>query len=183
MFQFTTFALPRLYIHRGVTGVHPVEFPHSEISGSTLVYQLPGAYRRLPRLSSALVPRHPPVCSYLSYSLKLYISTYLGRRVKTILEVADKRRFSFTRHFLQHVAFRTRDVRYAVFKEQAPHPGPALAKALGCVAHLSVCVRSKLNSAREILRSHGFNANRPRRVILACGAGSGAATRCHSCST
>ena len=32
--------------------------------------QLPGAYRRLPRLSSALVPRHPPVCSSLSYSFK-----------------------------------------------------------------------------------------------------------------
>jgi hypothetical protein len=30
------------------------EFPHSEISGSTLVCQFPGAYRRLPRPSSLL---------------------------------------------------------------------------------------------------------------------------------
>jgi hypothetical protein len=29
-------------------------FPHSDISGSMLVCQLPGAYRRLPRLSSPL---------------------------------------------------------------------------------------------------------------------------------
>ena len=54
MFQFPAFALPRLYIHRGVTGYEPAEFPHSEILGSTLVCQLPEAYRRLPRLSSPL---------------------------------------------------------------------------------------------------------------------------------
>ena len=40
------------------------------------------------------------------------------------MEVANKRRFVYPSH-LQHVAFRTRDVRYAVFKERAPHPGPA----------------------------------------------------------
>ena len=39
--------------------------------------QLPGAYRRLPRLSSALVPRHPPVCSSLSYSFKFSNRTKL----------------------------------------------------------------------------------------------------------
>ena len=38
----------------GYSGVTPSEFPHSDISGSTLVCQLPGAYRRLPRLSSLL---------------------------------------------------------------------------------------------------------------------------------
>jgi len=49
----------------------------------------------------------------------------------------DKRIASFTRHFLQHVAFAKRNVRYAVFKEQAPHPGQALAFVpLGCVASL-----------------------------------------------
>ena len=52
MFQFPTFAL------------HPYAFrvkypkrdglPHSDISGSRLVYQLPGAFRRLPRPSSPL---------------------------------------------------------------------------------------------------------------------------------
>src|SRR6478752_6066353 len=35
-------------------GVTPIRFPDSEISGSTLVCQFPGAYRRLPRLSSPL---------------------------------------------------------------------------------------------------------------------------------
>ena len=54
MFQFPAFALPTLYIRIGVMGGYPIEFPHSEISGSTLVCQLPEAYRRLPRLSSPL---------------------------------------------------------------------------------------------------------------------------------
>ena len=34
--------------------LRPARFPDSEISGSTLVCQLPGAYRRLPRPSSPL---------------------------------------------------------------------------------------------------------------------------------
>ena len=54
MFQFPAFALAGLYIQPGVTGGCPAAFPHSEIPGSTLVCQLPGAYRRLPRPSSPL---------------------------------------------------------------------------------------------------------------------------------
>ena len=54
MFQFPTFALPVLYIQTGVIAGYAIEFPHSEILGSTLVCQLPEAYRRLPRLSSPL---------------------------------------------------------------------------------------------------------------------------------
>ena len=54
MFQFPAFALPTLCVRVGVTAGHAAEFPHSEIPGSTLVCQLPRAYRRLPRLSSPL---------------------------------------------------------------------------------------------------------------------------------
>ncbi len=39
-------------------------FPHSEISGSKLVCQLPGAFRRLPRLSSPVVAKASTVCAY-----------------------------------------------------------------------------------------------------------------------
>jgi hypothetical protein len=82
----------------------------------------------------------------LSYSLIVYVLAHLGRRTKTEFGSCDKRRYSFTRHFSQHVVLRRHDVRYAVFKEQAPHQGPAVAKAAD--ATLSErCVRSKLNSA------------------------------------
>ena len=54
MFQFPGFAPYGLYIQWPVTGGRPAAFPHSEISGSKLVCQLPGAFRRLPRLSSPL---------------------------------------------------------------------------------------------------------------------------------
>ena len=53
MFQFTRFALHAYvfsmqYLLRG-------GFPHSEISGSKLICQLPEAYRRLSRLSSPVI--------------------------------------------------------------------------------------------------------------------------------
>ena len=54
MFQFPRFALPALYIQAGVKECYSNGFPHSDISGSTFVCQLAGAYRRLPRLSSPL---------------------------------------------------------------------------------------------------------------------------------
>jgi len=41
------------------------------------------------------------------------------------LEVAINEDIRLPVTFSQHVALRRRDVRYAVFKEQAPHPGPA----------------------------------------------------------
>ena len=43
MFHFPTFPLPALYIQAGVTGSQkrPAGFPHSEILGSGLAYQLP----------------------------------------------------------------------------------------------------------------------------------------------
>ena len=39
-------------------------FPHSEILGSKLVCQLPGAYRRLPRPSSPPAAKASTVCAY-----------------------------------------------------------------------------------------------------------------------
>ena len=62
MFQFTRFAS------------HPYEFrmrylllggfPHSEISGSKLICQLPEAYRRLSRLSSPIIAKASATCTY-----------------------------------------------------------------------------------------------------------------------
>ena len=65
MFHFPTFPLPALYIQAGVTR-HAralAGFPHSDILGSRLVYQLPEAYRRLLRPSSAPDAQASTVCS------------------------------------------------------------------------------------------------------------------------
>ena len=65
MFHFPTFPLPALSIQAGVTRSQkrPAGFPHSEILGSKLVYQLPEAYRRLLRPSSAPDAKASTVCS------------------------------------------------------------------------------------------------------------------------
>ena len=39
-------------------------FPHSEISGSKLICQLPEAYRRLSRPSSPIIAKASTTCSY-----------------------------------------------------------------------------------------------------------------------
>ena len=56
MFHFPAFPPTALYIQARVTphNWRHFRFPHSDTPGSPLVYQLPGAYRRLPRPSSAL---------------------------------------------------------------------------------------------------------------------------------
>ena len=62
MFQFTRFAshdyvfIMRYLLLGG--------FPHSEISGSKLICQLPEAYRRLSRLSSPIIAKASTMCSY-----------------------------------------------------------------------------------------------------------------------
>lgn len=61
MFQFTRFAshtyvFSMRYLLRG-------GFPHSEISGSKLICQLPEAYRRLSRLSSPVIAKASTTCS------------------------------------------------------------------------------------------------------------------------
>jgi hypothetical protein len=62
MFQFTRFAshdyvfIMRYRLRGG--------FPHSEISGSKLICQLPEAYRRLSRPSSPVIAKASTICSY-----------------------------------------------------------------------------------------------------------------------
>ena len=65
MFHFPTFPHPALYIQAGVTRYARAlaGFPHSDILGSQLVYQLPEAYRRLLRPSSAPDAQASTVCS------------------------------------------------------------------------------------------------------------------------
>ena len=65
MFHFPTFPQPALYIQAGVTRYARAlaGFPHSDILGSQLVYQLPEAYRRLLRPSSAPDAKASTVCS------------------------------------------------------------------------------------------------------------------------
>jgi hypothetical protein len=77
------------------------------------------------------------------------------------MEVANKRRFVYPSH-LQHVAFRTRDVRYAVFKERAPHPGPAEA-----IGHSDALRFRETRLAAYSLKTKQRDANRPRRVSKA----------------
>ena len=62
MFQFTRFA-SHSYVFRMR---YPLlgGFPHSEISGSVLICQLPEAYRRLSRLSSPIIAKASTTCSY-----------------------------------------------------------------------------------------------------------------------
>jgi hypothetical protein len=61
MFQFTRFAshdyvfIMRYRLRGG--------FPHSEISGSKLICQLPGAYRRLSRPSSPVIAKASTTCT------------------------------------------------------------------------------------------------------------------------
>ena len=52
-----------LWIGVRITEVCSVRFPHSEISGSKLICQLPEAYRRLSRLSSPVIAKASTICS------------------------------------------------------------------------------------------------------------------------
>jgi hypothetical protein len=58
---------PATYVFSGqIIALHAKGFPHSEISGSKVACHLPGAYRRLLRLSSALhcqVIHRMPLCA------------------------------------------------------------------------------------------------------------------------
>ena len=82
MFQFAGFALHAYvfsmqYLLRG-------GFPHSEISGSKLICQLPEAYRRLSRPSSPIIAKASTTCSYSLDPITLTLlprSTQLSRNV------------------------------------------------------------------------------------------------------
>ncbi len=62
MFHFPTFPLPALYIQAGVTRSTSrlAGFPHSEILGSQLDYQLPRLIADFYVLLRLQMPRHPP---------------------------------------------------------------------------------------------------------------------------
>ena len=53
MCHFARLPRTRLWIQRAATEVYSAGFPHSEISGSSACLRLPGAFRSLPRPSSA----------------------------------------------------------------------------------------------------------------------------------
>ena len=74
MFQFTRFAshdyvFIMRYLLRG-------GFPHSEISGSKLICQLPEAYRRLSRPSSPVIAKASTICSYSLDPITLIYQNY-----------------------------------------------------------------------------------------------------------
>ncbi len=54
MFQFSSFPPRRLWIQRRVISVHEIGFPHSDTPGYSACTRLPGAFRSVPRPSSAL---------------------------------------------------------------------------------------------------------------------------------
>jgi hypothetical protein len=54
MFQFSSFPPYRLCIQRQVTEDNSAGFPHSDIPGYNVCTRLPGAFRSVPRPSSAL---------------------------------------------------------------------------------------------------------------------------------
>ena len=60
-------------------------FPHSDISGSKLVCQLPEAFRRLPRLSSPVAAKASTVCTYsLDHITPSVLRSYgAGSRIAT----------------------------------------------------------------------------------------------------
>ena len=60
MFQFTRFAS---HSYEFTMRYPKGRFPHSEISGSKLICQLPEAYRRLSRLSSPIIAKASTTCS------------------------------------------------------------------------------------------------------------------------
>ena len=47
-----------------ITMTQRAGFPHSDISGSKLVCQLPGTFRRLPRPSSPVIAKASAMCTY-----------------------------------------------------------------------------------------------------------------------
>src|SRR5437016_1300714 len=73
MFQFPGFALPRLYIHRGVTGLLRLSFLIQKSSDRRLFASFPrliAGYHVFRRLS---MPRHPP------YTLSI-LTTFIDHR-------------------------------------------------------------------------------------------------------
>jgi hypothetical protein len=60
-------------------------FPHSDISGSMLICQLPGAFRRLSRLSSPVIAKASTSCTYSLDSITLSPPADMTR--KTVIKI------------------------------------------------------------------------------------------------
>ena len=75
MFQFTRFAT-MTYVFSQSYSLRS-GFPHSEISGSKLICQLPEAYRRLSRLSSPIIAKASTMCSYSLDPITLISQSHL----------------------------------------------------------------------------------------------------------
>ena len=81
-------------------------FPHSDISGSKLVCQLPEAFRRLPRPSSPVIAKASTTCTY---SLDPIILRPLARLMVQLVRSATKhRRLVCLLHAIYNPRFTTR---------------------------------------------------------------------------
>ena len=92
MFQFTRFAshtyvFSMRYLLRG-------GFPHSEISGSKLICQLPEAYRRLSRPSSPIIAKASTTCSYSLDPITLISLIKITKRFKECCLVFHQTRYA-----------------------------------------------------------------------------------------
>ena len=102
MFQFTPYSPLILCIQIKVPWFFQGGFPHSEISGSKLVYQLPEAYRRLLRLSS---PSDAKASTKYPFQLvKIYVEYWL---TKIIVRLQITNISKITRNFITTTTLRT----------------------------------------------------------------------------
>jgi hypothetical protein len=113
--------------------------------------QLPGAYRRLPRLSSALVPRHPP-CALREFIRSFSFSRVSARNPRK--SICSAKLWCYP-HLLLPRQRRASQAqrRYAVFKEQAPHPRPAEARPFRMRRFLEIASRCRRNGPRLFSQS------------------------------
>ena len=78
--------LPNLWIQLEMTGVFPAGFPHSDISGSSLMCSSPKLFAAYHVFHRLLVPRHPPCALYCLTSM--YSVTSLTSRFDLIKSFA-----------------------------------------------------------------------------------------------
>ena len=69
-------------------------FPHSEISGSKLICQLPEAYRRLSRPSSPIIAKASTTCSYSLDPITLISLVKITKRFKECCLVFHQTRYA-----------------------------------------------------------------------------------------
>ena len=111
-------------------------FPHSEISGSKLICQLPEAYRRLSRPSSPIIAKASTTCSY---SLDPITLTSLVE-IKAVQGMSD---WSFTNRVMPHPnllqTFRSYKIEYSLTQSK-------MLLMARCTRNLYECVLSTSNA-------------------------------------